>query len=329
MTGSNKNTLFTEASLTSSVIYQSFNNNAEMTKNILSAIKDSIVIDSSYIEEQLMQIKRTRISPLLDDVLEAFNNGTIVLLYAKKKKIPQAIPFFALKTNNKIKVFIFTNNYGTITSDKKDTEKKFLNITMKDLYVLMEGAYVTYNYSAYPTKMIKNTGLMKISCSLYTSMLLRILNKEYAISMDQDVYNNVAFCIGKFFLKNIWGATNEDVIFSYACSNIKSAVNRADMMVISENYDSKNIESINQLLDFIKEFSQRLKPLNFRYFLQCYINTYKPNAMFSLECLPYFLYTIEAAMIGSFLVNQPIISDITKNTKGMNVFYPELVKALS
>ena len=38
MTGSNKNTLFTEASLTSSVIYQSFNNNAEMTKNILSAI---------------------------------------------------------------------------------------------------------------------------------------------------------------------------------------------------------------------------------------------------------------------------------------------------
>ena len=46
------------------------------------------------------------------------------------------------------------------------------------------------------------------------------------------------------------------------------------------------------------------------------------------ECLPYFLYTIEASMIGSFIVNQPMIADITKNIKGMNTFYPELTKAI-
>ena len=59
--------LFTEASLSDSVIYQTFNRNAEMTSTILSAIKNSVVIDSSYIEEQIIQMKRTRISPLVKE----------------------------------------------------------------------------------------------------------------------------------------------------------------------------------------------------------------------------------------------------------------------
>ena len=326
---SNNDSLFTEASLTDSVIYKSFNNNAEMSKVIMSAIKNSIVLDSSYIEEQIMQIRRTKISPLAEDVLQAYEDGNIVLVYSKVKKIPQMLPFFAAKVQGKIKVFIFTNNYGTITKSTVNSEEKFLNITMKDLYGLMEGAYVSYKYAVYPDKKKKSLGLMRLCSAIYTSMLIRILNKEYAISMDQDLYSKVAFCIGKFFLRNIWMSENNDINFSYAVSNIKNAVNKADMLVLSDLYDEKEITTIEDLLNFIKELSPRLKPLNLRYFLQCYINTYKAGAMLSLECLPYFLYTIEASLLGSFIINQPIISDITKTTKGMNNFYPELVKSVS
>jgi hypothetical protein len=31
-------------------------------------------------------------------------------------------------------------------------------------------------------------------------------------------------------------------------------------------------------------------------------------------------------MIGSFIVNQPMVYDVAKTTKGMNTFYPELAK---
>ena len=81
-------------------------------------------------------------------------------------------------------------------------------------------------------------------------------------------------------------------------------------------------------MKFIATFSPRLGALNFRYFVQCFINTYKATSMFGMECLPYFLFTIQSSMIGSFIVNQPIISDITKTIKGMNNFYPELVKII-
>lgn len=329
MTIDNNGSLFTEASLTDSVAYKLFNNNAEMTKIIMTAIKDSIVLDSSYIQEHIIQIKRTKISPLADDVLKAYEDGEIVLLYSKVKKIPQSLPFFAAKIKGQVKVFIFVNNYGTISKSSVNSGEKYLNMTMKDLYVLMEGAYVSYRYAVYPNKVKKSLGLMKISCSIYTSMIIRILNKEHAISMDQDLYNKVAFCIGKFFVKNVWMSDNDDINFSYAANNISRDANKSDLLILSEMYDEKGISTIDQLFEFIKELSPRLKSLNFRYFLQQYIYTYKAGAVFSLECLPYFLFTIETSMIGSFIVNQPIISDITKNIKGMNTFYPELFRAIS
>ena len=56
--------LYTEASLSDSVIFQTFNHNAEMSQIITSALSNSIVITPEYIEEQILQIKRTNISPL-------------------------------------------------------------------------------------------------------------------------------------------------------------------------------------------------------------------------------------------------------------------------
>ena len=167
-----------EAPLTDTLVYRSFNNNAAMTQIIISAIKDSIVIDKSYVEEQLLQIQRTRISPLSDDVLRAFETGEVTLLYSKIKKVPQMLPFFVTKMQGKLKAFVFVNNHGTISASAEDKSRKYLNITMKDMYVLMEGAYTALQYAIYPTNITKSMALMKVSSSIYTQMVVRILNKE-------------------------------------------------------------------------------------------------------------------------------------------------------
>ena len=318
--------LMLETALSSSVLYQAFNGNAEMTKTILKAIQNSTIITKEYIEEQILQIKRTNISPLAEEVLRAYEDGDITILYSSIKKVPQTIPFFATKMHGKIKVFIFVNNYGTVSKAKNGSSEKFLNISMKDLYVLMEGALVAYHLAMYPQKASKSLAMMKITTNIYTNMIIRIMNKEYAISMDQDLYGKVSFCLGKFFLTKVWNYHNDNVVFSYAKSSTSTPVPSTELVIINKLYDDANIETIEDLIRFMASFSPRLKTLNFRYFVQCFINTYKASTLFGLECLPYFLFTIESTMIGSFIVNQPIISDITKNIKGMNVFYPELVK---
>ena len=320
-------TVFTESSLNDSILFKTLNNQAQVSILINNSIQNSIKIDSSYIEEQLIQIRRTRISPLAEEVLQAFENDDIIVLYSNIAKVPQAIPFIILRIQGKLKAFVFTNNYGTIVENARTGGKPYLNIQMKDLYALMEGAYVALQYNTYPEYIRRSLGLMRVSAAVYTDMFMRILNKEYALSLDKNLYNRVAFCISKFFLEKVWESNNEDVNKTYSINNILGA-NKTDLLLTNESYNNANINNLEDLIAFLKTLSPRMEKLNLRYFTDYYIRTYKGSAIFGMECLPYFLFTISSALLGSFIVNQPIITDITKRIKNINIFYPELVKVL-
>lgn len=321
----------TEGNLSDSVLYKNFNSAAKLSSTIVTAIKNSIEIDNSYIQEQLMQIQRTRLSPLVDKVLNAYKNGDIVILYARKIKIPQALPFFAMKAKSgKPKVFIFANNFASIGKSETDSDQKFLNISMKDLYALMEGAYITYVYNSNPKSFSRSLGLQKLTSKIYSQMMLQILNKEYALSMDQELTSEVTFIISYFFMKYVWGSENDAVNISYSLDTCTqtgkyslTSTNKAEMIV--EEMDT-TVSDISSLIKFIETRSKRLKGLTFRYFTQTFVNTFKGPSIFAMECLPYFLFTVCTASLGSFIVNTPMITNITSNIKGMNQFYPEIGK---
>lgn len=316
--------LIEESSLNDSVIFQTFNRNSEMMNTINLCIKNGLVLDPSYIQEQLMQMKRTRISPLVDKVMGAYEKEDIVIIFSKTTRVPKALPFVVLKVQGKLKAFIFVNNYGKLT-ENKNTSEEYLNMPMKDLYVLMEGAFIGLTYYKYPVQVTKNLGLMKITNQIYTEMFLRILNKEYALSLNQDIYDTASFSISKFFLKRVWECKNDDIATSYAMGTIVSP-DKTNLTIANDLYDEKDPDSFPKLIAYLADLSPRLGKLNLRYFTQCWINTYKASAIFGMETLPYFLFIIEATMIGSFIVNQPIISTMIKNIRNMNLFYPELSK---
>lgn len=317
---------FTESTLSDSMIFKMFNNNKEMTVRITNAIKNGEPVNPEMISEQLFQIKRTRISPLVDEVIKAYERGAIMLVYTKSIKIPQGIPFVVMKMGGTNKAVVFVSNYGSMS--KPDAAGKvFFNAPMKDLYVLMESAYVAYKYYDYPVAFKRSAGLMKSCMSVYTSMILRILNKEYALSLDQSLYDKVSFVISKFFLSKIWELDNSTLCSSYATQGLSSSQN--ELSLISTEYDNANISTISDLISFIKSLSPKFKSLTVRYFVEAYMNTYKPGAILSVDCLPYFLYVMITTLIGSFMINQPLISDIIKNTKTSSLFYPELNKVVT
>lgn len=314
-------------SLATSTLFQTLNANGQMSKVVNECVQKGKIITANNIEEQILQIRRTHISPLSDDVLSAFEKQDIILLYSDVVKVPQPLPFTIVNIHGKIKTYVFLNNYGTFVDKGKISGGAYFNMPMRDLYTLMEAAHVSQAYYTYPAGVTKNLGLMRICTTVYTNMVLRILNKEYALSMEPEVYNRVSYCISVFFLETIWGSKNRDINNSYALGNILNP-NRSDIVLIADQYALKNITTIEDLLKFLAEVSPRLGSLNIRYFTQCWLNLFKAPALFGMECLPYFMFIIQATLLGSFLVNQPIISDITKNIKNMNIFYPELTKAV-
>jgi hypothetical protein len=320
-------TVFTESSLHDSVLFNTFNKNSVMSSMVNECFKHGTILTAEHIEEQLIQIKKTRLSPLADKVITAFNKGEILLLFSKNVQVSQALPFIVLKMQGQLKAVVFLSNYGTLVSNDKIGNAQYLNMPMKDLYALMEGAYTALSYAQYQIGIIKNMGLMKLCSNIYTQMILRILNKEYAISMEKEIVDRVSFAISRFFLDNVWENANKDINTNYAINAILSP-NKMDLALVAEQFNEANVKNVEQLIAFLKTLTKRFNNLNLRYFTQCYLNTFKSSALFSMECLPYFLYTIQTACLGSFIVNQPIITDICKNIKGMDTFYAELTKSV-
>lgn len=313
---------FSEATLEDSFIYKTFNNSNDILEKIISGLKNGVSLDKTYIEEQYLQIKKSYISHLSRDVLDAYDNGYLEILYTPTNKIPISIPFIVRKKGNTSVATIFISSFSTL-NDKGD----ILNIPTKTLYILMESAYVALSMQDNPIKLMRNTTLMKLCNEIYVQMVIRILNRDYALSLEKTTYNQIIFCISRFFLINLWGHKNNDVITSYALAACPSNIdNMSDMYEIIEKYDNANISDISDLLTFLKTLTPRLSALSVKYFIERYITTYNPSAVLSIDYLPYVFFVIINTLLGGFIVSQNAMSDIVKNTKGINRFYQELTK---
>lgn len=324
------NTLITEAALMDSSLYKAFNKGqARLTSTVLAAIKEGIRIDRSYIQEQILLIERTKVSVLVDSVLHALDTGKIELLYTTNVRVPNALPFTVAKLpNGKSKAYIFISTYGTLSKASDGTE--FLNVTMKDLYALMEAAYIALRYAQNPELIQKKLGLMRVSTELYTSIIVNLLNGQKALSMDPAAYDKVSFCVAKFFLERVWMSKNEEINFTYAKGANPSTrgANVLELQVLNDDYDNAKIETFTDLIKFVSTVTTRLSDMSVHYFVDSYIRMYKPAATFGLEVLPYFLFMITSSLIGSFIVRADIITDVAKRVRGMNKFYPELVRSV-
>lgn len=321
-------TLITEGTMEDSFIFSLFNENKELTTKMLSYIKTGVPIEEDMLEEQLLQIKKSRISPLADLVLQSYAKGEIELLFSKSVKVPIATPFIVRRDPSfegntfGIKSTIFIANFGTI-SKKTNT----FEIPMKNLYVLMESAYIALYIHTHPNSIERNYGLMKLVCSIYTTMFTRILNKEYSLSLDQGLYDRTNFIISRFFLEKIWGLKNADVIFNTSMINIQNP-NVTDLKMMSQIYDDANVNDVGDMLLLIKDLSPRLSNLSVRYMIQRFMTTYHGAAVVAIDYLPYMFFVVINTILGGFLLNQTTLADIIKNQKMIRTFYPELSKMI-
>lgn len=314
--------IFLESTMEDSFIYKSFNTSNSLVERMVKYLKTAASLDRKYIEEQYNQIKKSSISPLSGKVLEAFDNGLIELLYSREIKVGNAIPYIIRRNGQgKVVATIFIANFAVIDKDSN------LSIPVKQLYALMESAYVGLQLTLYPMKIQRNTGLMRLCSIVYAEMFLRILNKLYALTLDKALYDQVTYVLTRFFLEKVWEYPNQALIESYAKLDLKYA-EEIDLDMMKQGYDSAQIKNINDLLSFLKTISPRMADMNTRYFIEQYVSTFHGSSIMAIDYLPYLFFIIINVLIGSFLVSQAALNDIIKNIKGMNRFYPELAKTI-
>lgn len=311
-----------ESSMEDSYIYKSFNASNSLIEKLVKYIRSGVVLDTSYFEEQYMLMKKTAMSPLSPKVIKSLDEGNLELLFSREVKIGVSVPFIIRKNESgKVVATIFIASFTTLDSNDN------LNIPVKQLYALLESAFIALEIQKYPAKIQRDTVLMKIVESVYTQMFLRILNKLYALSLDKELYDKVTYCLNRFFLTNLWEYPNAEMIESYAAIELKY-ISQLDLDLVRTGYTNAEIKDINGLLSYLATLSPRMKELNTRFFIENYVNTYHGSSIMSIDYLPYVFFVITNTILGSFLISKNPLSDIVKSTKGINKFYVELAKIL-
>lgn len=312
-----------ENTMEDSLVYKTFNQANGVVDKIVKYLSSGVPLDKSYIEDQYAIIRRgAGISPLSQKVLEAFNNGDIEIIWNNTEKVGVAMPFIVRrKSDGKVVSTIFINAFATIKDDS------VLVIPAKQLYGLMEGAYIALKLQTDPVKVMKNAELMMTTASVYTEMMARILNKEYALTLDKVLYDKVCYCIKRFYLECVWEYPNTGLVSNYASSDLKY-IQQFDLDALDATYSKMEIKTIANLLEFVKSLSPRMSDLNLRYYIERFIKTYHGASILSIDYLPYVFFVITNVVMSTFLVSQTALNDIIKNTKNINRFYSELARVM-
>ena len=312
-----------ENTMEDSLVYKAFNQANGVVDKIVKYLSSGVPLDKSYIEDQYAIIRRgAGISPLSQKVLEAFNNGDIEIIWNNTEKVGVAMPFIVRrKSDGKVVSTIFINAFATIKDDS------ILVIPAKQLYGLMEGAYIALKLQTDPVKVMKNAELMMTTASVYTEMMARILNKEYALTLDKVLYDKVCYCIKRFYLECVWEYPNTGLVSNYASSDLKY-IQQFDLDALDATYSKMEIKTIANLLEFVKSLSPRMSDLNLRYYIERFIKTYHGASILSIDYLPYVFFVITNVVMSTFLVSQTALNDIIKNTKNINRFYSELARVM-
>ena len=313
--------LLYERTMEDSFVYRTFNQANGLVEKIVKYIKTSVVLDSGYIGEQYSQMKKLPISPLSSRVIEAYDNGKVELLYSREVKIGTSLPFIVRRNGDSVVATIFIASFG-----KMDKDNQFV-IPVKQLYALMESAYIALSMQLDPTKIQRNVSLMRMCENVYTAMFMRILNKNYSLTTDKVLHDKASYVINRFFLEKIWEYPNTGLVDSYASADLQY-IDDLELGRMKQGYENAQISDLDQMLNYVKTISPRMTDLNVRFFIEQFVNTYHGGSIMAMDYLPYLFFVITNVILSSFLVSQGSLNDLVKNVKGINKFYQELSKTI-
>ena len=278
-----------------------------ISKRIVEGFKGK-ELTRENLAEQFLSIELHESSKIKQRVLSEYSEGKIKLVYAPDEAgITSSLPFVMRPmSGGKLQAVIFINPFGNIRQDGT------VNIPTKKLYVLMESAYFAKNFLENYNRYKNDNILIQQGAILYANMFVKPINKQFNLNLDREKENKVIFLAAKFYLKNILGLQNEEVVFNIAmkaCVGGNPFTLRETNMILEEEAFTNLGTFIEALQD--ERLHLNLKGLQVRGYIYSFVSMYKPSTLFALEMLPYFLFAGNASMVPLDLVNvnalQPIM----------------------
>lgn len=287
----------------------------EQLKNVvLQSVQESLkqgkILSQDELEEQFVMIKKYVQSAIKPKILNELNQGTIKLIYAPKEvQRITSVPFVMSIDNGTLTANVFVSSFGNMREDGT------VSVDYRKLYTLMESSYLAKKFLSGYDRFRNNSALIR-GCVVYANMFAKPLNKRFNIHTDRNRENSILFLAAKFYLKNVLGIQNEEVVFNNAIKACKGG-NPILLKEIDTIIHDEAFKNLGTFLEALKDnkLNLGLSSLTARGYLELYISLYGGATVFALELLPYFLFVGNSAINAMGLVNNYSLEDIME--KGM------------
>lgn len=287
-------------------VFKQFKNN--LGQIVGETLSDSKELTQKELAEQFLMIQKYISSPLKPKILNELQNGHIKLLFATGDVGTLTfLPFVMTMGNGALCANVLVSSFGNMRQDG------MVSIDYRKLYTLIESAYYAKQFLTRYQSYKNNSDILSEGSKIYSNMFVKPINKKFNLHLDKNREDTLLFLAAKFYLKNVIGVQNDELVFNIALRSCKAGnpilLKEADVVVPEEAY-----KDLGSFLETIKDdkLNLGLSGLTARGFMESYISLYGSGTVFGLEMFPYFLYVVNAGLNSRGLVNNYALEDIVE-----------------
>lgn len=319
---------YMESSLSTSEIFKGLNassdaSNEGTTQKAINLAKTAKRLTNEDIEAAYISVKQINDS-LTRAALKAYDEEQTILLYnnVPALSVTQALPFitFGFK-NGKYVTYVFMDKYIQVT---RENEMKLSAPILRDL---LTGAVISNGLKRNYDLLASNQYLHTILMEIYTQLVIRVLNRQFSIIADKQVYDLLQYCINRFFLMRVLGANDAPENLERLAAKHFKYIDELTYADIKKKYDEQEPATIPELLEFIKPLSPRMKNLNMSSFMGAWVVYYYAPSLLALDTIEYFIFMVLTLLSGNNIISIAG-SDIVKETKNIKGLKGELLKLI-
>lgn len=317
---------YNESSLGTSDIFKGINDansGDDMVKRSTNLIKNAKHLTNEDIEAAYISVRQISDS-LTRAAMKAFDEQRTVLIYnnVPSLSVTQALPFITFKVSGgKYITYVFMDKYISINRDG------VMNLQAPILRDLLIGALIGNGLKRNYDVLATNQYLQKILTEIYTKFVTRILNREFAIAADKQVFDTVQYWINRFFLTKILCANDTEENIERISRQHFRMIDEMMYADIKRQYEEASPEVFSKLLELVKTASPRMKSLHIGMFLNDWISYYYIPSMLAVDNIEYLIFMILTLLSGNNIISISA-SDIVKEAKNIKSFRGELLKLI-
>jgi hypothetical protein len=293
--------------------------------SVIQAVKDIHIerdkVDIQKLDEPMNIINRRLPVATKGKTIQYLNNGSLVLINNPMVRLPKYLNTFGKAYGNKIVAIV---DIGYYVNENKATG--MYDAYPKTLFNLMQNGMILLELVNNWNRYTNNMTILKNGAIVYSKLVGKVMDKLFAINIDNFKQDLINFFLAKFFLINMCDKVDSDTIDNIA---YHACLNRSSLKLIKEEevkFEDDAYQDIFKLFENIREV-KGMQDLNVRSFVENWARMYGESTLLALDYLPSFLSMVFGSVVAGNVSKDYIIESVAgKFISGMFTEFSKLLK---